>query len=225
MKSEPIRRAALRSHASISRHGAVRRACQRAGIAVPVAEHRGVCRGHHQCQQPQFEGAGERAAAAHFGKPCAAERAAIDPGHAGGICRRANRDQGVDRSADPAQGNGADHARPDRGHQPGRGRDQDPGAADQPAGFVSNHVDALPDHADQVSCRSDESLRIRRHAKRPPCGGLFGLAAGAMVMRICGRARSMSAAFGRFRESAPHGRSVSSIPSARDRDRRSGCGC
>ena len=31
-------------------HGAVRRARQRAGVAVPVAEHRGVCRGHHQCQ-------------------------------------------------------------------------------------------------------------------------------------------------------------------------------
>ena len=112
------------------RHGAVRRACQRTGIAVPVAEYRRVCRGHYQCEQPQFESAGERAAAAHFGKPGGAERAAINPGHAGGICRRADRDQGVDRSADPAQGNGPDHARPDRGHQSGRGGDQDPGAAD-----------------------------------------------------------------------------------------------
>ena len=43
------------------------------------------------------------------------------------------------------------------GINPGRGGDQDPGAADQPAGVVSDHLDALPDHADQVSCRSDRT--------------------------------------------------------------------
>ncbi len=98
-----------RAHRPVD-HGAVWRARQRTGVALSVAEHRGVRRGHDQCQQSELKGAGERAATADFGKPGAADRPAIDSGHAGGVRRRAERHQGLDRPPDPAQGNGADHA-------------------------------------------------------------------------------------------------------------------
>ena len=115
-KPAPIRRAAPRSRASTSRSR-----CSMARVPTSrrfaiAAERRGVCGGHDQCQQSEFERADQRAQSAHSASNLAPQTGQqsiqdIQAEFAGAQTRG----QGDDRPADPAQGNGADHARLDRG--------------------------------------------------------------------------------------------------------------
>ena len=147
----------------------IRRARQRAGHPLRAAVRRGLCRRHDVAHERQCDRVDRSSQRACGDEPDAPGQTAEPRRHRDRSGVRASRDERYHLAAKPVSAHAAEPGRSDRNRLQRSGCDRDSGAADQIAGIISNHIDALAADAREVPAD-----RIVRALRRTPDRGRSG---------------------------------------------------